>query len=65
MIIDNSKPNKKQFISGYRTDCTEEDINFTLVFGKDCSNVEKSLRLIDSRFPKSYRLSGIVPPKLF
>tara|TARA_B100000780_G_scaffold279144_1_gene255937 strand:+ start:5284 stop:8607 length:3324 start_codon:yes stop_codon:yes gene_type:complete len=54
LIIDSSKnipekKKKKQFISEYRTECTETDIHFTLEFGKDCKDVNKALNLIDSK----------------
>ena len=52
LIIDKNsddKKKKKQFISNYRTNCTETDVNFSLEFGKNCKDVDKALNLIDSK----------------
>jgi len=54
LIIDSSKnipvkKKKKQFISGYKTNCTENDVHFTLEFGKNCKDIDKALNLVDSK----------------
>tara|TARA_B110000208_G_scaffold192009_1_gene261748 strand:+ start:4132 stop:7440 length:3309 start_codon:yes stop_codon:yes gene_type:complete len=52
MLVDKQAPankQKKQFLSDYTTNCTEEDIDFTLTFAKTCSDAYKSLNLIDSK----------------
>ena len=52
MLVDKQAPankQKKQFLSDYTTNCTEEDIDFTLTFAKTCNDAYKSLNLIDSK----------------
>ena len=52
LIIDKQAPankQKKQFISSYRTNCTEEDVDFSLVFSKNCKDLDKALSLVDSK----------------
>ena len=52
MLVDKQAPankQKKQFLSDYTTNCTEEDIDFTVTFAKTCSDAYKSLNLIDSK----------------
>ena len=53
LIIDksckNEKEMKNQILSGYRTDCTETDVDFTLKFSKSCDDLEKTLKLSSSK----------------
>lgn len=52
ILVDKQAPDKKQkkqFLSDYVTNCTEEDVDFTLTFAKNCGDAYKSLNLIDSK----------------
>ena len=53
LIVDKSCKNEKelknQVLSGYRTDCTETDVDFTLKFKKSCDDLDKTLKLTSSK----------------
>ena len=53
LLIDKSnkddKNKRKNILAGYRTDCTEVDVDFTLKFAKSCDDLEKTLKLSSSK----------------